>query len=182
MRYSAGERIMVFLRNILHDDSFNINVKLIDQMLVCYLLSWWYNKHYNFQYIQNNFWKFNQTGLLIRCNSLQIVHTLLNIMLVACFGVLLCISLSATPKQTTGIMFSNVEIVWSICKSVIRRSKYFVTPFWGPSWLLEQAMVTSKYVNENTICHFIFDGIINVNPICHHFKDIHCRNVCDLDL
>ena len=47
---------------------------------------------------------------------------------------------------------------------------------------LEWAKVKCKYTNRKPIHDLLFDGNSNFNPIYHHFQDIHCRNVHDLDL
>ena len=39
-----------------------------------------------------------------------------------------------------------------------------------------------KYANCNSLCDFILDGNKNIDNICHSLRDIHCRNVPDLDL
>ena len=44
-------------------------------------------------------------------------------------------------------------------------------------YTLEWATVKRKYANRNHIYDFLFDGNSNVRHICHHFRDIHRRNM-----
>ena len=48
--------------------------------------------------------------------------------------------------------------------------------------MLIYADVKSKSANRKSLCYFTFDGSSNLNPICHHLKDIRYRIVHDLDL
>ena len=47
---------------------------------------------------------------------------------------------------------------------------------------LRLVKVRCNYANRKPIHDLLFDGDGNFLPTCHHFQDIYCRNVHELDL